>query len=101
MAAVLISFGGMIGKITSTQLIWLCVIEITLYSLNAAICFEVRPWSIRSWCERGWSGRSDLGADAAESNLEDPLVFPLLCASPQAFQCSDAGGSIVIHVFGK
>ena len=42
MAAVLISFGGVIGKISPTQLLWMTALEIGLYGLNCAIAFQVR-----------------------------------------------------------
>ena len=41
MAAVLISFGGIIGKVTPVQLLWLCAIECVFYAINWAICFNL------------------------------------------------------------
>ena len=40
-AAVLISFGGLIGKISATQLLVMAVIEVFFYSLNAQIAIKL------------------------------------------------------------
>jgi hypothetical protein len=40
-AAVLISFGGLLGKISPTQLLWLCMFEIVFYAISEAIISDV------------------------------------------------------------
>lgn len=40
-AAVLISFGGLLGKVSPTQLLWLCMLEIVFYAVNEALVSEV------------------------------------------------------------
>ena len=41
-AAVLISFGGLLGKVSPTQLLWLCMLEIVFYAISEAIISDVR-----------------------------------------------------------
>ena len=40
-AAVLISFGGLLGKVSPTQLLWLCMLEIVFYAINEALVSDV------------------------------------------------------------
>lgn len=40
-AAVLITMGALLGKLTSTQLLWVCVMEIFFYALSEAIVSQV------------------------------------------------------------
>lgn len=35
-AAVLISFGALLGKVSPTQLLWLCMLELVFYAINEA-----------------------------------------------------------------
>lgn len=42
-AAVLISFGALLGKVSPTQLLWLCMLELVFYAISEALISEVRP----------------------------------------------------------
>lgn len=40
-AAVLISFGGLLGKVSPTQLLWLCMLEVVFYAISEALIADV------------------------------------------------------------
>lgn len=87
-AAVLISFGGLLGKVSPTQLLWLCMLEIVFYAINEALVSDVRATHQR--------GRAVHPSDALNTCASGLIKHP----NPQVLMAADAGGSIVIHTFG-
>ena len=111
-AAVLISFGAVIGKANPTQLLVMCLVETALYAVNenvSAALLKLAPYirfgtvTVVTVSPRLSSSPPAVGPSGGLHFRLDPSRRLLSSCSSQVantFGIVDAGGSLVIHVFG-
>lgn len=104
-AAVLISWGGVLGKVSPSQMMVATVFEVCFYALNEKVTqnrnsrTRSRPWRRRNG-EFSWIPPSCLSSLCPITFRFFFLLLSLFQIVAESLMALDMGGSMVIHTFG-